>query len=83
MRKLLKKSWMVSNVYVQLNEYETDLYFLQLFQSNTIVCLIIHLFCNSCEPEIVLKKLKQKMAQESKQNQFQVRKSYKTRESTL
>ena len=40
---------------VQLNEYETtDLYFLQNFQSNTSICLIIHLFCKSCEPEIVL-----------------------------
>ena len=35
--------------YVQLNEYETDPYFLQFFQSN----LIIHVFCKNCEPEIV------------------------------
>ena len=34
---------------VQLNEYETDPYFLQLFQSNTAVCLIIYMFCKSCE----------------------------------
>ena len=43
---------------VQLNEYETDPYFLQLFQSNTAVCLIIYMFCKicerKCEPEIVL-----------------------------
>ena len=39
---------------VQLNEYETDPCFLQIFQSNTTVCLIIHVFCKSCEPEIVL-----------------------------
>ena len=39
---------------VQLNEYETDPYFLQNFQSNTTVCLIIHVFCKSCEPDIVL-----------------------------
>ena len=38
---------------VQLNEYETDPYFLQIYQSNTTVCLIIHLFGKSCEPEIV------------------------------
>ena len=38
---------------LQLNEYETNLHFLQRFQSNTTVCLIIHMFCKSCEPEIV------------------------------
>ena len=32
---------------IQLNEYETDPYFLQIFQSNT--CLIIYMFCKSCE----------------------------------
>ena len=36
---------------VQLNEYVTDPYFLQDFQSNTTVCLIIHMFCKSCEPD--------------------------------
>ena len=44
---------------LQLNKYETDPYFLQLFQSNTTVCLIISLFYKSfkhiCETEIVLK----------------------------
>ena len=35
---------------VQLNKYETDPYFLQIFQSNTSVCLIISVFCKSCEP---------------------------------
>jgi hypothetical protein len=44
---------------VQLNKCETDPYFLQIFQSNTSVCLIISVFCKSfepiCEPEIVLK----------------------------
>ena len=44
---------------VQLNKYETDPYFLQIFQSNTSVCLIISVFYKSCEPicepEIVLK----------------------------
>jgi translation elongation factor EF-1alpha len=70
-----------------LNEYQTDLYFLQIFKSNTTVCLIIYAFCKSCEFEIVQKKLKQKTTQESKQKQFQVhnhvRKSYKMRKSTL
>ena len=62
---------------LQLNKYETDPYFLPLFQSNTTVHLIINLFYKSCEHEIVfvlictLAKL------------FHVRKSYKTRESTL
>ena len=37
---------------LQLNEYEREPYFLQFFQ--TTVCFIIHLFCKSCEPEIVL-----------------------------
>lgn len=58
--------------------------FLQFFQSNTPVCLIIHAFCKSFEPEIVLEiKSKQKTTQASKQKLLQVRKSYKTRESTL
>ena len=34
---------------VQLNEYETDLYFLQNFQCTTI---LIHTFCKICEHEI-------------------------------
>ena len=54
---------------VQLNEYETNPYFLQIFQSNTTVCLIIYVFCKSCkhgcEPEIV-QKIKTKKTQESK-----------------
>ena len=41
------------NFLVQLNEYETDQYFLQTFQSNTTVCLIIHAFCKIWEREIV------------------------------
>ena len=39
---------------VQINEYEAELYFLQFFQSNMTVCLIIHMFCENCDPEIVL-----------------------------
>ena len=35
---------------MQLNKYETDPYFLQIFQSNLSVCLIISVFCKSCEP---------------------------------
>ena len=41
-----------------LNKYETDCYFLQIFQSSASVCLIICAFCKNCEPicepEIVL-----------------------------
>ena len=62
---------------VQLNKYETDQYFLQLFQSTTTVCLIIHVFCKSCEPEIVFVLIF------TIPEQFHVHKSYKTRESTL
>jgi hypothetical protein len=41
---------------LQLNKYETEPYFLQFFQSNMTVCLIIYEFCKSeREPEIVLK----------------------------
>ena len=46
---------------VQLNKYKTEPYFLHFFLSNTTVCLIIYVFCKSCdhecepEPEIVLK----------------------------
>ena len=39
---------------VQINEYEAELYFLQFFQSNMTVCLIVYVFCKSCESEIVL-----------------------------
>ena len=35
---------------IQLNKYKTDPYFLQIFQSNTSLCLIISVFCKSCEP---------------------------------
>ena len=59
------------NTLVQLNEYETDRYFLQNFQCMT---LLIHAFCKICEHEIVLQEGK------SKQKQFQVHNSYKTRE---
>ena len=64
-------------MYIQLNKYETDPHFLQLFQSNTTVCLIIHLFCNSCEPDIVFVLIS------IIPEQFHVHKSYKTGESTL
>ena len=53
----------MSQPLVQLNEYETDPYFLKIFQSNKIVCVIISVVC---EPEIV----KTKMTQESKQKQI-------------
>ena len=55
---------------IQLNEYETDPYFPHFFLSNMTVCLIIYVFCKicvqECEPEIVLKKSKQKTDQEDK-----------------
>ena len=35
---------------IQQNKYETNPYFLQIFQSNMSVCLIISMFCKSCEP---------------------------------
>ena len=38
--------------HLQLNKYETEPYFLQFFQSNTTVCLIIHAFCKVYEREI-------------------------------
>ena len=63
--------------HIQLNKYKTDPYFLQLFQSNVTVCLNIHMFCKSCEPEIVFVLIC------TIPKQFHVCKSYKTRESTL
>ena len=51
--KKLTKSFFLEYL-IQLNEYETDPCFLQNFQSNTTICLIIHVFCKSCEPDIVL-----------------------------
>jgi hypothetical protein len=62
---------------VQLNEYKADLFFLQFLQSNTTVCLIIHVACKSCEPEIVFVLIC------TLAEQFHVRKSYKICESTL
>ena len=59
---------------VQLNEYKTDLFFLQNFQSTPTVGLIFHVFCKSCEPEIVLAVL------QIKTKKIHVRKPYKTRE---
>ena len=57
---------------VQLNKYETDPYFLQIFQSNTLVCLIISVFCKSsepnCEPEITPVLYHLENLQKSKQN---------------
>ena len=54
----------------------TDPYFLQFFQNMT-VCLIIHMFCKSCEPEVVFVLIC------TLAEQFHVHKSYKTHESTL
>ena len=60
-----------------MNMYRTYLYFLQFFQSNTTVCLNIHVFCESCVPEIVFVLIS------TLAEQFNVHKSYKTCESTL
>ena len=49
--------------FVQLNEYETEPYFLQIFQNNTTVCLIIHMLCKSCETEIALNSNQNRSAQ--------------------
>ena len=51
--------------------------FSTIFQSNTTVCLIIHVFCKSCEPEIVFVLIC------TLAEQFHFHKSYKMRESTL
>ena len=47
-------------IFLQLNKYETDPYILQIFQSNTAVCLIISVFCESCEPMLWEPKIVQK-----------------------
>ena len=62
---------------LQVNEYERDPDFLQFFQSNTTVCLIIHVFFKSWESAIVFVLIC------TLAEQFQVHKSYKTCESTL
>ena len=67
----------MENDWLQLNEYDRDPYFLHFFQSNMTVCLIIHVFCKSCEPEIVFVLIC------SLAEQFHVHRSYKTRESTM
>ena len=58
----------------QLNIHEKDPHFFSIF---TAVCLIIHVFCKSCEPEIVIVLIC------THAEQFHVHKSYKTFESTL
>ena len=69
--KLQVASYVTAIVWVQLNKYETDRYFLQNFQCTT---MLIHEFCKICDHEIVLQECK------SKQKQLQVHNSYKTRE---
>ena len=88
---LIRKSTFHQRVTVQLNKYETDPYFLQIFQSNMSVCLIISVFCKSCEPicepEITPVLYHLENLQKSKQKQFHIQcsvhKSYKTRKWTL
>ena len=46
---------------VQLNKNETDPCILQIFQSNTLVCLIISVFCKSCEPMLCEPEIVQKI----------------------
>ena len=59
---------------IHLNKYETEPYSLQIFQSNTSVCLTISVFCQSCkpicEPEITKWKLHLDNLKKSKQNNF-------------
>ena len=62
---------------LQVNEYERDPDFLQFFQSNTTVCLIIHVFFKSCQSAIVFVLIC------TLAEQFQVHKSYIACESTL
>ena len=61
----------MDSIIIQLNENEIGRYVLQSFQGLT---LLFHAFCKICEHEIVLQEGK------SKQKQFQVHNSYKTRE---
>ena len=63
--------------WLQLNKYEANPYFIQLLQSNTTVCLIIHVFCKSCEHKIIFVLIC------TLAEQFHVRQSYKTQKSTL
>ena len=69
--KILIEIWqeMIILIIIQLNKYETGLYFLQNFQCTT---MLIPAFCKICEHEIVLQECK------SKQKQFHVHNSYKT-----
>ena len=52
-QRLYSLFWKWKCTLIQLNKYETDWYFLQNFQSNSTVCLIIHVFCKNREPEMV------------------------------
>ena len=77
----------LGNAYSLIDTYETEPYFLQIFQSNASVCLIISVFCKSCEPicepEITPLLYHLENLQKSKQNNLtfsvQCTKSYKTR----
>ena len=55
-------------VYLQLNKYKTDPYFLQIFQSNTSLCLIISVFCKSCEPTLCEPEIVQNFAADFQAN---------------
>ena len=71
--------------FIQLNKYETDPYFPQIFQSNTSVCLIISLFCKSCELKLHLCYITLRIYRNQNKQfhvQCSVHKSYKTRKWT-
>ena len=71
-----KRNFYMWLFFIKLNKFETDSYFLQIFQSNTSVCLIISMFCKCCEPicepEITPVLYQLENLQKSKQKQFHV-----------
>ena len=82
------KQFLLESFFIQLDKCKTEPYFLMIFQSNTLVCLIISVFCKSCEPicepEITPVSYRLENLQKSKQNNltFSVHKSYKKRKWT-
>ena len=66
-RRTFPRNQVLKMEFIQLNEYETDLYFPQNLQSNT----------TSCEPEIVVTVL------QIKQKQFHVCKPYNIIKQTV
>ena len=66
------KQFLLESFFIQLDKCKTEPYFLMIFQSNTLVCLIISVFCKSCEPicepEITPVSYRLENLQKSKQN---------------